>query len=257
MRLVIERSELLRALGHVTSVVERRTTIPILSNVLMRASGTELQLKATDLEREVVETVPAQVSQPGAITVPAQMLHDIVRKLPEGSEVEILRDAERERLTITAGSSRFAVQTLAADDFPDLAPGEMAHTFAAGRRPQDAHREDALRHLHRGDALLPQRHLRASRPTRHGAGAARRGDGRPSPGAARSRLAEGRRGHAGRHHSAQDGARAASPARGWRRRCDHGRLGGEGALRYRPDHADLEADRRQLPGLPARHPDGQ
>ncbi len=129
MRLVIERSELLRALGHVTSVVERRTTIPILSNVLMRATGSELQLKATDLEREVVETVPAEVSQPGAITVPAQMLHDIVRKLPEGSEVEILRDAERERLTITAGSSRFAVQTLAADDFPDLAPGDMGHTF--------------------------------------------------------------------------------------------------------------------------------
>lgn len=129
MRLVIERSELLRALGHVTSVVERRTTIPILSNVLIKASGSELQLKATDLEREVVETVPAQVSQSGAITVPAHMLHDIVRKLPDGSEVELTRDAERERLTITAGPSRFAVQTLAADDFPDLAAGEMTHTF--------------------------------------------------------------------------------------------------------------------------------
>ena len=129
MRLVIERSELLRALGHVTSVVERRTTIPILSNVLLRATESSLQLKATDLEREVVEAVSAQVSQPGAITVPAHMLHDIVRKLPDGSEVEIVRDAERERLTITAGQSRFAVQTLAADDFPDLAAGEMTHTF--------------------------------------------------------------------------------------------------------------------------------
>ncbi len=129
MRLVIERSELLRALGHVTSVVERRTTIPILSNVLLRASGSALQLKATDLEREVVEAAPAEVAQPGAITVPAHMLHDIVRKLPEGSEVELVRDAERERLTITAGPSRFAVQTIAADDFPDLAAGEMTHTF--------------------------------------------------------------------------------------------------------------------------------
>ncbi len=129
MRLVIERSELLRALGHVTSVVERRTTIPILSNVLLKASGTLLQLKATDLEREVVEAAPAEVSQPGAITVPAHMLHDIVRKLPDGSEVEITRDAERERLTITAGHSRFALQTLAADDFPNLAAGDMSHTF--------------------------------------------------------------------------------------------------------------------------------
>ncbi len=129
MRLVIDRSELLRALGHVTSVVERRTTIPILSNVLLKASGSEVQLKATDLEREVVEQAPAKVSTPGAITVPAHMLHDIVRKLPDGSEVEMTRDAERERLTITAGHSRFALQTIAADDFPDLAAGEMSHTF--------------------------------------------------------------------------------------------------------------------------------
>ncbi len=129
MRLVIERSELLRALGHVTSVVERRTTIPILSNVMLRATGDEVQLKATDLEREVVEAARAKVETPGAITVPAHMLHDIVRKLPDGSEVEITRDAERERLTITAGQSRFALQTLPPDDFPDLAAGEMTHTF--------------------------------------------------------------------------------------------------------------------------------
>ncbi|HEX4894382.1 MAG TPA: DNA polymerase III subunit beta, partial [Hyphomicrobiaceae bacterium] len=130
MRLVIERSELLRALGHVASVVERRTTIPILSNVLLKASGSSLELKATDLEREVVEAVPAEVSQPGATTVPAHMLHDIVRKLPDGTEIEMTRDAERERLTIKAGSSRFALQSLSAEDFPDLAAGEMPHAFA-------------------------------------------------------------------------------------------------------------------------------
>jgi DNA polymerase-3 subunit beta len=129
MRLVIERSELMRALGHVTSVVERRTTIPILSNVLLKATGSSLELKATDLEREVVESVSADIQQPGATTVPAHMLNDIVRKLPEGSEVEMVRDAERERLTIRAGQSRFALQTIAADDFPDLAAGELGHTF--------------------------------------------------------------------------------------------------------------------------------
>jgi DNA polymerase III subunit beta len=130
MRLVIERSELLRALGHVASVVERRTTIPILSNVLLRATGSSLELKATDLEREVVEAVPAEISQPGATTVPAHMLHDIVRKLPDGTEVEMTRDAERERLTIKAGSSRFALQSLSAEDFPDLAAGDMPHSFS-------------------------------------------------------------------------------------------------------------------------------
>jgi DNA polymerase-3 subunit beta len=129
MKLVIERGELLRALGHVTSVVERRTTIPILSNVLLKASGRALQFKATDLEREVSDEASAEVSQPGAVTLPAHILHDIVRKLPDGSEVEIKRDPEKERLTITSGHSRFALQTLAPEDFPDLATGELTQKF--------------------------------------------------------------------------------------------------------------------------------
>jgi DNA polymerase-3 subunit beta len=129
MRLVIERTELLRALGHVTSVVERRTTIPILSNVMLKASSSKLELKATDLEREVVEGAPADVSQPGALSVPAHILHEIVRKLPDGAQVEFVRDAERERLALASGHARFALQTLPADDFPDLGAGEMSHSF--------------------------------------------------------------------------------------------------------------------------------
>jgi len=129
MRVVIERGDLLRALGHVTSVVERRTTIPILSNVLLRASNDMLDLKATDLEREVIERTPAKIAAPGAVTVPAHLLHDIVRKLPDGAQVELVRDAERERLTLTSGHSRFALQTQPAEDFPDLAVGELSNTF--------------------------------------------------------------------------------------------------------------------------------
>lgn len=129
MRLVIERGELLRALGHVTSVVERRTTIPILSNVLLKASDNTVSFKATDLEREVVEEAPASVETPGTLTVPAHMLHDIVRKLPEEAQVELQREAERERLTLTAGHSRFALQLLPAEDFPDIAVGELPHKF--------------------------------------------------------------------------------------------------------------------------------
>jgi DNA polymerase-3 subunit beta len=129
MKLVIERGELLRALGHVTSVVERRTTIPILSNVLLKASDRALQLKATDLEREVSDAAPADVSQPGAVTVPAHTLHDIVRKLPDGAQIELTRDADKERLALRSGHSRFALQTLAPEDFPDLAAGEFGHSF--------------------------------------------------------------------------------------------------------------------------------
>ena len=129
MRLVIERGELLRALGHVTSVVERRTTIPILSNVLLKASGSVLAFKATDLEREVIEEAPASVESAGSLTVPAHLLHDIVRKLPDGAQVELIREADNDRLTLSAGHSRFALQTLPAEDFPDIAVGELPHTF--------------------------------------------------------------------------------------------------------------------------------
>ncbi|HUS98551.1 MAG TPA: DNA polymerase III subunit beta [Hyphomicrobiaceae bacterium] len=129
MKLVIERGELLKALNHVTSVVERRTTIPILSNILLRAGGGILRFNATDLEREVAEETTADVMADGMITVPAHMLHDIVRKLPDGAQVEISRDVERERVSINSGQSKFALQTLPAEDFPDLAAGEMTHTF--------------------------------------------------------------------------------------------------------------------------------
>jgi DNA polymerase-3 subunit beta len=129
MQLVIERGELLRSLGHVTSVVERRTTIPILSNVLLQARAGMLRFNATDLEREVIEQTEADIGQDGAITVPAHLLHDIVRKLPDGAQVEIGRDPERERVTLSSGHSRFALQSLPAEDFPDLAAGEMSHEF--------------------------------------------------------------------------------------------------------------------------------
>ena len=85
MKLTIERGALLHALGHVQSVVERRNTIPILSNVLLEAKGDRLGLTATDMELAIVEQVAAEIGAPGAITVSAHTLYDIVRKLPEGS----------------------------------------------------------------------------------------------------------------------------------------------------------------------------
>ena len=129
MRLEIERGELLKALSHVTSVVERRTTIPILSNIMLKASGDVLMFKATDLEREVSESVGAKVATPGTLTVPAHVLHDIVRKLPDGAQIMLESDAERSVLAIRAGRSRFTLQTLPESDFPDLAAGEMKHSF--------------------------------------------------------------------------------------------------------------------------------
>lgn len=129
MRVTIERSTLLKSLGHVHRVVERRNTIPILSNVLLRADGNELHLKATDLDLEIFEKAPAMVEQAGGTTVPAHMLHDIVRKLPDGSEVMLATNEEGNAITITAGRSRFSLQMLPDTDFPDITAGEFSHTF--------------------------------------------------------------------------------------------------------------------------------
>ena len=87
MKLTIERAALLKALGHVQSVVERRNTIPILSNVLLTAGDAGLAFSATDLDMEIIDSAEARVEGAGQITAPAHTLYEIVRKLPEGSEV--------------------------------------------------------------------------------------------------------------------------------------------------------------------------
>jgi DNA polymerase-3 subunit beta len=129
MKVTVERAELLKSLGHVHRVVERRNTIPILANVLIKAERSKLSLKATDLDLEVIDSIAAEVSPAGSTTVPAHMFYDIVRKLPEGTQVVIEGSGDRAVLSIRAGRSRFTLQTLPESDFPDLAAGEMSHKF--------------------------------------------------------------------------------------------------------------------------------
>jgi DNA polymerase III subunit beta len=129
MKVTVERAALLRSLGHVHRVVERRNTIPILGNVLVKAENSKLALKATDLDLEMTETITAEVGPSGATTVPAHMFYEIVRKLPEGAQIGIESSGERSIMAIRAGRSRFTLQTLPESDFPDLAAGEMTHTF--------------------------------------------------------------------------------------------------------------------------------
>jgi DNA polymerase-3 subunit beta len=129
MKVTIERAELLKSLGHVHRVVERRNTIPILANVLIRAEKSALSLKATDLDLEVIESISAEVGPAGSTTVPAHMFYDIVRKLPEGSQVALESSSDRAVLAVRAGRSRFTLQTLPESDFPDLAAGDMTHKF--------------------------------------------------------------------------------------------------------------------------------
>jgi DNA polymerase-3 subunit beta len=128
MKATIERATLLKGLGHVQSVVERRNTIPILSNVLIEAAADgSIRLTATDLDLQIVESVQAQVERPGAITIPAHTFFDIVRKLPEGSQV--LLDASEGKMLVQAGRARFNLQTLPRDDFPMIAEGALPTAF--------------------------------------------------------------------------------------------------------------------------------
>jgi len=132
MKITVERTELLKSLSHVHRVVERRNTIPILANVLIRAENGRLSLKATDLDLEVIDSIAAEVSAGGSTTVPAHMFYDIVRKLPEGAQIVIEGSGDRAVLSLRAGRSRFTLQTLPESDFPDLAAGEMSHSFKLG-----------------------------------------------------------------------------------------------------------------------------
>jgi DNA polymerase-3 subunit beta len=129
MKVTLERGALLKSLGHVHRVVERRTTIPILSNVLLSAQTGALELRATDLDLAVTEKAPADVAQAGATTLPAHTLFDIVRKLPDGAQVSLDSTGDTGQLMLRSGRSRFTLQCLPETDFPDITAGAMSHTF--------------------------------------------------------------------------------------------------------------------------------
>jgi DNA polymerase-3 subunit beta len=130
MKLTIERAALLKSLAHVQSVVERRNTIPILANVLIEAEGERLELTATDMDLMVVEQVTAEVSAPGATTVPAHTLYDIVRKLPEGAQVQLASSGETGQMTLSSGRSSFALATLPKEDFPTSGTQAFPQSFS-------------------------------------------------------------------------------------------------------------------------------
>ncbi len=130
MKISIERAALLKAVGQAQSVVERRNTIPILANVLIEAQGETVSFRATDLDIEVVDKTKAMVERAGATTVSAVMLHEIVRKLPDGALVQLTDDPASGRLSVQAGRSNFSLATLPKEDFPVMATSEYAANFS-------------------------------------------------------------------------------------------------------------------------------
>ena len=113
------RQVLAGALGHMQSIIEKRNTLPILSNVKIEATAVELILTATNVDLELVERVPADVVHTGSVTIPVQMFYDFVRKLPEDAEIKVKASGSDE-LTASSGRSVFKFQTMPADNFPTM-----------------------------------------------------------------------------------------------------------------------------------------
>tara|TARA_B100001996_G_scaffold363163_1_gene331219 strand:- start:151 stop:1266 length:1116 start_codon:yes stop_codon:yes gene_type:complete len=129
MKLTIERASFLKSLGHVQSVVERRNTIPILSNLKLDAIDGKVALNATDMDLDIVESVACNITEPGTTTAPAHTLYDIVRKLPEGAQVALDVDTEG-KMILSSGRSRFTLSCLPEEEFPVLSGGDLAHEFS-------------------------------------------------------------------------------------------------------------------------------
>ena len=129
MKITVERTLLLKALSHAQSIVEKRQTIPILANVLLLAEGDMLTLRATDSELEISEQIAASVEEGGSVTAPARKLYEIVNKLPDGSQVNLVLSENKAQVTVSCGRSRFSLPTLTAEEFPTMTQSDMPTRF--------------------------------------------------------------------------------------------------------------------------------
>ncbi len=130
MKFKADRATLMKALAHVQSVVEKRNTIPILANVMIAARDGKLTLTATDMEIAIVEEVAATGVQDGSCTAPAGTLYEIVRKLPEGAEIQLDHAGGEAQLALRAGRFATALVVLPTDDFPSMTAGALPHRFS-------------------------------------------------------------------------------------------------------------------------------
>lgn len=151
MDIQINRAELMQLMQSVIGVVERRQSLPILSNVLLKAEDAELSVVATDLELQVERSAAVQNLSPGQITAPARKLHDICRALPEGAELQLKASDGRLRVTTTSG--RYTLSTLEAGDYPRLDTVAYEHRFSIAA--------DVLKYLiHRTNFAMAQQDVR-------------------------------------------------------------------------------------------------
>ena len=225
MKLTIERAAFLKALGHVQSVVERRTTIPILSNVLLRAEAGQA---GAERDRYGPRDRRARSGPNRARGPDDRAGAHALRHRPQAARRRADRDRERAasatRMVLRSGRSTFTLACLPPEDYPLMASGELPHNFSlSATELRDLDRPHPIRDFDRGDAVLPERHLSPRDQGRRGAGDPRRRHRRAPARPDGNGVARGRRRHAGRHHPAQDRARTAeSSSTRARTRCRSG-----------------------------------
>ncbi len=129
MKFSIQREQLLKPLQTIVGVVERRQTLPVLSNVLVSVKDGTLSMTTTDLEVEMIATVGIEGGENGDTTIPARKFVDICRALPDGATLKVSQDPEKERVTVRSGKSRFNLSTLPVTDFPNVDEAATQFTF--------------------------------------------------------------------------------------------------------------------------------
>ncbi|MDI9409036.1 MAG: DNA polymerase III subunit beta [Candidatus Pacebacteria bacterium] len=121
MKITIEQSVLLKGIAHVQGIVEVKSTFPVLANILIQTKGSDLQLSTTDFTIDAVELIPCTtVSDKGSLTVNAHTLYGIVKKLADGTQVEIHKADDSDLVSIRAGRSVFKLPTIDSADFPEI-----------------------------------------------------------------------------------------------------------------------------------------
>ena len=124
MKISLEKNIIFKSLSHVQSIVEKRNAIPVLSNILIEAKENSLVLSATDMDISITDTINCNVIEEGSITVSAHTLYDIIRKLPDGNEVEFISN-DGKMFSIRSGKSRFSLSCLPKKDFPIIEIGDL------------------------------------------------------------------------------------------------------------------------------------
>lgn len=129
MHISVEKAPFLKVLGHGQSVVEKKTTVPIISTVLLHAVDGQLSITATDMDMALIERIPVEVKEAGSVCVSAALLHDIVKKLNDKKVIDLSVSDDGARLFIVSGRSRFDMGCLPVEDFPQLVQSEITHRF--------------------------------------------------------------------------------------------------------------------------------